>query len=140
MDIRHNIRRSSEYSGNERLSNKAPGGGDLLLTVDPRSAKLRWQIVREGSAISRQFAEMNGVHRFGLISLAIYALELGIAIRVTFRAGPPEGFVYTILGLYGYALGTCWTLLGSRGETKIYHGLRHASITLVGRGAASPTY
>jgi hypothetical protein len=30
----------SEYSGNEMLSDKAPGGEDLLLPVDPRSAKL----------------------------------------------------------------------------------------------------
>jgi hypothetical protein len=73
-----------------------------------------WQIVREGVVLSRTFTALRGLHRFGLISLAIYVLELAIAVRFTLKAGPPNGLVYTVLGLYGYALGTSWTLMGAR--------------------------
>jgi hypothetical protein len=72
------------------------------------------QILREGRTMARLFPERRGWRRFGLISFGIYLLELLIATRLLARAGNPEGIVFTVLGLYAYALGTSWSLLGAR--------------------------
>jgi hypothetical protein len=72
-----------------------------------------YQIVRESITMARAFPELRGWHRFGLIALCIYALELALAVRLATKTGHPRGLVYTVLGLYGYALGTSWSLLGA---------------------------
>ena len=74
-----------------------------------------FNIARESEAMRRQFPDLRGRRRFGLISLAIYVLELGIAVRLSMKVNPDSlGLVYTVLGLYSYALTTSWRLLGFR--------------------------
>ncbi|MGP6157844.1 MAG: hypothetical protein ACLPYS_10130 [Vulcanimicrobiaceae bacterium] len=75
-----------------------------------------WQILQQGGMMSQRFSALRGRHRFGLISLGIYVLELYIAVRLRLKVAPADGFVYTVLGLYGYALGTSWALLGARDD------------------------
>jgi hypothetical protein len=75
-----------------------------------------YNVARESEAMRRRFPDLRGWRRFGLISLAIYLIELGIALRLSLRIASPErlGLVYTVLGLYSYALSTSWRLLGFR--------------------------
>jgi hypothetical protein len=54
----------------------------------------------------------------GLISLAIYVLELIVAQGVVTRAVAPDKLLYFVLGLYAYALGTSWNLLGAKDSAK----------------------
>ena len=54
----------------------------------------------------------------GLISLGIYVFELIAAQGVVTRAVSPDKLVYFVLGLYAYALGTSWNLLGAKGAAK----------------------
>lgn len=60
----------------------------------------------------RRFPELRGRRAGGLASLLIYLLELVLALRFAFFHGSFEGLLYTTLGLYGFALATCWQLLG----------------------------
>jgi len=53
---------------------------------------MSWNPFRQYSSRSAVPA-MRGLHRFGLISLAIYLLELWIAVRMTLLIGPPDGHV-----------------------------------------------
>lgn len=71
------------------------------------------QVRRASAAMSRLYPSLRGWRRFGVISMAIYLLELVIAVRLTRNVGHPEGLVYTVLGLYAYALGVSWDLLGA---------------------------
>jgi hypothetical protein len=71
------------------------------------------QILKASATMSRLYPSLRGWRRFGLISTVIYVLELVIALRLTLNVGHPEGVVYTVLGLYGYALGVSWDLLGA---------------------------
>jgi hypothetical protein len=52
-------------------------------------------------------------NQLGLISVAIYAIELWIVVR-TILGSDTEGLVWVMFGLYSYALSTSWGLLGSR--------------------------
>jgi hypothetical protein len=65
-----------------------------------------YQIARESILGGPVFRVYRGRHCYGLLSLAIYALELIIALRVSFAGVPPQGLAYLLLSLYGYALGT----------------------------------
>lgn len=55
-------------------------------------------------------------HEAGLISAAIYAYELQQSIALM-RGDEHVALVWIVFGLYGYALGTSWKLLGA-GESK----------------------
>jgi hypothetical protein len=76
------------------------------------------QILSARRTMSRIYPERRAWARFGLTSLAIYMLELVIAIRFATKTGRPDGIVYTVLGLYGYALAGSWSLLTARGTIK----------------------
>jgi hypothetical protein len=64
--------------------------------------------------MARQYPEFRGVRAFGRLSLAILTLELVVAVRLIFWHGSANPLIYTLLGLYSYALGTAWTLLRPR--------------------------
>lgn len=72
------------------------------------------QIVLEGARLRREYPQISGGRPFGLISLAIFAIEALFAGRVVLGHQTADGIVYTVLGIYAYALGTAWTLLGGR--------------------------
>jgi len=72
------------------------------------------QILVESARLGRQYPELRGRHRFGTISLCIFAVEAVFAARVWQGHETADGIVYTVLGIYAYALGTAWTLLGGR--------------------------
>ena len=72
------------------------------------------QILVEGARLGREYPELRGRKHFGLISLCIFGIEAGFAARVWLGHQTADGIVYTVLGIYGYALGTAWTLLGGR--------------------------
>jgi hypothetical protein len=69
------------------------------------------QTVTNSVRLARQFPEFRGFRAFGRISLAINLLELVVTVRIMYWHGTPDGLIYTLLGLYSYALGTAWTLL-----------------------------
>jgi hypothetical protein len=71
------------------------------------------QIIKASGTMARLYPEFRGWRRFGLISAAIYLLEFAIALRFVLKQGPDQGLVYTVLGLYAYALGVSWNLLAS---------------------------
>jgi hypothetical protein len=76
-----------------------------------------WQVARETLGAD---SWLRGLRYFGLASLPIYALELTLAVRFALKLGTPHGLVYTIFGLYAYALGAAWTLLGAdRGSSTV---------------------
>jgi hypothetical protein len=62
--------------------------------------------------------ERPGIRSFWFAPLAVYALELYIAVRLWIWSGPAEGLVYTVLALYAYSLGSAWALLGARDNAK----------------------
>jgi hypothetical protein len=73
-----------------------------------------YQIVREGMLVGRLFPGALGLRRFAPLSLCIYACELVLAARLSLGVGDGHGLLYIALGLYGYALGAAWMLVGSR--------------------------
>jgi hypothetical protein len=75
-----------------------------------------YNVARESEAMRRRFPDLRGRRRFGLISLAIYLIEFVITVRLSLKIASPDklGLVYTVLGLYSYALSTSWRLLGFR--------------------------
>jgi hypothetical protein len=75
---------------------------------------LAYQIVREGMLVGRLFPGALGLRRFAPLSLCIYACELVLAARLSLGVGDGHGLLYIALGLYGYALGAAWMLVGSR--------------------------
>jgi hypothetical protein len=50
--------------------------------------------------------------QLGLISVVIYAFQLSLAIRMIFGSDT-DGLIWVVFGLYSYALGTSWGLLGA---------------------------
>lgn len=52
--------------------------------------------------------------RLGLISFGCYTFELIAAFRLSSNDASADALVYIILGLYSYALGVSWGLLGSK--------------------------
>jgi hypothetical protein len=50
--------------------------------------------------------------QLGLISVVIYAFQLSLAIRMIFGSDT-DGLIWVVVGLYSYALGTSWGLLGA---------------------------
>jgi hypothetical protein len=57
-------------------------------------------------------------HEFGLISLCIYAFELDLALRLMAGGDIHDGLVWVMFGLYAYALGTAWGLMGAKDAAK----------------------
>jgi hypothetical protein len=49
----------------------------------------------------------------GLLSVAIYAFELSLVVRMI-EGLKTDGLIWVVFGLYSYALSTSWGLLGSR--------------------------
>jgi hypothetical protein len=75
-----------------------------------------FNVAGESEAMRRRYPGLRGWRRFGLTSLAIYLIELVLAVRLSLKIANPQslGLIYTVLGLYSYALGTSWRLLGFR--------------------------
>ncbi len=48
----------------------------------------------------------------GLLSVAIYAFEVLLAVRMI-RGSATDGLIWVVFGLYSYAIGTSWKLLGA---------------------------
>lgn len=61
--------------------------------------------------LAAKYSELRGFRSFGRLSLAITTLELVVTVRMIYWHGSPNGLIYTLLGLYSYALGTAWALL-----------------------------
>jgi hypothetical protein len=69
--------------------------------------------LRLGWARFRLTPGLEGWRNLGLISVAIYVFELVAALGLNASDGSVDKIVYTVLGLYSYALGTSWGLLGA---------------------------
>jgi carbon starvation protein CstA len=72
------------------------------------------QIVATALQMKRRFPGEISWRNIGLISLAIYAFEFVSALQAQAGTRQPETIVYIVIGLYAYALGTSWKLLGAR--------------------------
>jgi hypothetical protein len=72
-------------------------------------------IVRMAAVILRNGGSWQHI---GIISLAVYVLELWIALRVAANGLPADKLTFVILGLYVYALGIAWSLLGAKDGAK----------------------
>jgi hypothetical protein len=51
--------------------------------------------------------------QLGLISVVIYAFQLSLAVRMLLGGDIHDGLIWVVFGLYSYALGTSWGLLGA---------------------------
>jgi hypothetical protein len=51
--------------------------------------------------------------QIGLLSVAIYAFQLSLAVRMVLGIDVRDGLIWFVFGLYSYALGTSWKLLGA---------------------------
>jgi hypothetical protein len=71
------------------------------------------QTVRTAIAIVRRYPGRVQWRNLGAISFCIYGLELIVALGIG-QGGAAVKLVYIVLGLYAYALGTSWGLLGAR--------------------------
>lgn len=80
------------------------------------------QTLRLGRARFRLSAGWSGWQNFGLISVCIYGFELVAALGLNARDASVERIVYIVFGLYGYALGTAWGLLGRSAGPKTTAG------------------
>jgi hypothetical protein len=72
-------------------------------------------IVRMAASILRSGGSWQHV---GIISFGVYLLELSIALRVAAHAVLADKLTFVVLGLYVYALGIAWGLLGAKESTK----------------------
>jgi hypothetical protein len=78
-------------------------------------------IIQIASAIIARVRSDGGLKHWqhlGLISLGIYVLELIVAQGVVTGAASADKLLYFVLGLYAYALGTSWNLLGAKDGAK----------------------
>ena len=69
--------------------------------------------LRLGWARFRLAAGLSGWRNLGLISVVIYVFELIAALGLNASDASVDKIVYTVFGLYSYALGTSWGLLGA---------------------------
>ena len=76
------------------------------------------QCLNNALQMRRLFPELRDWRNFGAISAAIFAVELLVAIRLRFGAAQPLTLAYILLGLYAYALGSSWELLGAHRSRK----------------------
>jgi len=60
----------------------------------------------------------SGWRNLGLISVCIYIFELAAALGLNASEESIDKIVYTVFGLYSYALGTSWGLLGATRGSK----------------------
>jgi nucleoside recognition membrane protein YjiH len=74
--------------------------------------------LRLGWTRFRLTAGWSGWRTFGLVSVAIYVFELVAALGLNTSDASIDKIVYTLFGLYSYALGTSWGLLGATGAPK----------------------
>jgi hypothetical protein len=56
--------------------------------------------------------------QLGLLSVAIYAFQLSLVVRMVFGVNVHDGLIWVVFGLYSYALGTSWMLLGAEKNRK----------------------
>jgi hypothetical protein len=74
------------------------------------------QILIESRALGWSAERLQGRRPFGLLSIVIYSFEAVVGVRLILHSGSPDAIVYIVLGLYGYALNTSWSLLRNRGR------------------------
>jgi hypothetical protein len=72
------------------------------------------QIVQVAVSGWRKRAGAYNWREAGLISLCIYGLELILAVRILKGSNNHDGIVWVMFGLYAYALGTSWGLIGAK--------------------------
>jgi hypothetical protein len=72
------------------------------------------QVARLAISAWRARGETVPWKELGLLSIAIYGLQLWLALRLISGAEIRDGLIWVVFGLYSYALGTAWSLLGSR--------------------------
>jgi hypothetical protein len=72
------------------------------------------QIVLTALRLRRRFPGHFTWRNVGLISFAIYAFEFVSALRGVADESRADAIVYIVFGLYAYALGTAWGLLGAK--------------------------
>jgi hypothetical protein len=72
------------------------------------------QIVVTALTLRRRYPGKFTWRNVGLISLAIYAFEFVSAVRSAASESRAGTIVYIVFGLYAYALGTSWSLLGAK--------------------------
>jgi hypothetical protein len=99
------------------LAGLIPGPtGQAVMTAIVAALSL-YRTVLESVRMAQRFPERRGFHRFGLIGCVIYALEFILAVRFGMRGSAELGIAYTVVGLYSYALGASWRLLGAHDRT-----------------------
>jgi hypothetical protein len=72
-------------------------------------------IARMGVSIVRNGGSWRHV---GLISFAVYVLELSIAWRIAAHSLEADKLTFVVLGLYVYAIGIAWALLDAKDTAK----------------------
>ena len=72
------------------------------------------QVVLTALAMNKRYPGYLSWRNAGLISLCAYGFELVSALRI--HSGDPSGvkIVWVVLGLYSYALGISWVLMGAK--------------------------
>lgn len=74
--------------------------------------------LRLGWARFRLSAGFSGWRNLGLISVGIYVFELVAVLGLNTSYASLDKIVYTVFGLYSYALATSWGLMGATGGPK----------------------
>ena len=72
------------------------------------------QILFTGLALRRRYPTQFTWRNIGLVSLAIYVFEFISALRIAASGSRADSIVYIVMGLYAYALGTAWGLMGAK--------------------------
>lgn len=85
-----------------------------LLSIAVVAVVAMVQIISTALRMKWRFPREISWRNIGLISLAIYAFEFVAALQAHAGTRAPEAVVYIAIGLYAYALGTSWKILGSR--------------------------
>ena len=76
------------------------------------------QVARLALAAWRERGQTVPWRELGLLSVAIYAIQLWLALKLLSGGEIHDGLIWVVFGLYSYALGTAWSLLGSRDNRK----------------------
>ena len=88
-----------------------------LIAIAVVAAVALYQTVRTAFGTVRREG-WQGWRHAGFVSLAVYAFELFSALEAKTHPDSDMNFVYIQLGLYAYALGTSWGLLGAKDSAK----------------------
>jgi hypothetical protein len=77
------------------------------------------QIAATALMLRRRYARQISWRNIGLISMCIYIFEFISALRIGHgQSDNADTLVYIVLGLYAYALGTSWGLLGAKDDQR----------------------